>query len=83
MAKTLKIGKMASNDEPHPTVSGADGSIHINLDKEILSGYERTSTTVVRYELLSITIMPIHSYSRILQCCSEGSLFAVKVLCSQ
>jgi hypothetical protein len=41
MAKTLKINKMASNDEPNPTVSGTEGSIHINLDKEIRTGYEQ------------------------------------------
>mgnify|MGYP002810108116 CR=1 FL=1 len=32
---------MASNDDPHPTVSGTEGSIHIHLDKEIWTGYEQ------------------------------------------
>jgi hypothetical protein len=40
MAKTVKITKMASNDNPHPTVSGSEGSIHINLHKEVLTGFE-------------------------------------------
>jgi hypothetical protein len=40
MAKTLKMTKMASRDNPHPTVSGSDGSIHINLHKEVLTGFE-------------------------------------------
>jgi hypothetical protein len=40
MAKTVKITKMASNDNPHPTVSGSEGSIHINLHKELLTGFE-------------------------------------------
>jgi hypothetical protein len=40
MAKTLKMTKMASRDNPHPTVSGLEGSIHINLHKEVLTGFE-------------------------------------------
>jgi hypothetical protein len=40
MAKTVKITKMASNDNLHPTVSGSEGSIHINLHKEVLTGFE-------------------------------------------
>jgi hypothetical protein len=41
MAKTIKITKMASKDNPHPTVSGSEGLIHINLHKEVLStGFE-------------------------------------------
>jgi hypothetical protein len=39
MAKTPKITKMASRDNPHPTVSGSEGSIHINLNKEVMTGY--------------------------------------------
>jgi hypothetical protein len=35
MAKTVKMSKMASKDDPHPTVLGTEGSIHINLDQEI------------------------------------------------
>jgi hypothetical protein len=31
MAKTVKLTKMASNNYPHPNVSGSEGSIHINL----------------------------------------------------
>jgi hypothetical protein len=27
--------------DPHPTVSGSEGSIHINLDQEIVSGYKQ------------------------------------------
>jgi hypothetical protein len=40
MAKTAKMTKMASNDNPHPTVSGSEESIHINLDKEVITGFE-------------------------------------------
>jgi hypothetical protein len=40
MAKTVKLTKMASNDYPHPTVSGSEGSIHINLQKEVITGYQ-------------------------------------------
>jgi hypothetical protein len=40
MAKSLKMTKMASRDNPHPTVSGSEGSIHINVDKEVHSGFE-------------------------------------------
>jgi hypothetical protein len=40
MAKTVKWTKMASNDYPHPTVSGSEGSIHINLQKEVITGYQ-------------------------------------------
>jgi hypothetical protein len=40
MAKSLKMTKMAPRDNPHPTVSGSEGSIHINLDKEVHSGFE-------------------------------------------
>jgi hypothetical protein len=40
MAKTPKMTKMASKDNLHPTVSGSEGSIHINLHKEVLSGFE-------------------------------------------
>jgi hypothetical protein len=32
--------KMASNDDPHPTESGSEGSIHINLHNEVITGYE-------------------------------------------
>ena len=39
MAKAPKITKMASRDDPHPTVSGSEGSIHINLNKEVMTGY--------------------------------------------
>jgi hypothetical protein len=31
---------MASNDDPYPTVSGSEGSIHINLHKEVITGYQ-------------------------------------------
>jgi hypothetical protein len=31
MAKTVKLTKMASNDYPHPTVSGSEGPIHIKV----------------------------------------------------
>ncbi len=40
MVKTVKITKLASNDNPPATVSGSEGSIHINLDKEVITGYE-------------------------------------------
>jgi hypothetical protein len=40
MAKTIKLTKMASNDYPHPTVSGSEGSTHINLQKEVITGYQ-------------------------------------------
>jgi hypothetical protein len=40
VVKTVKITKMASKDDPPATVSGSEGSIHINLDKEVLTGYE-------------------------------------------
>jgi hypothetical protein len=40
MAKTVKLTKMASNDYPHPTVSGSEGSIHISLQKEVITGYQ-------------------------------------------
>jgi hypothetical protein len=40
MAKIHKITKMASRNDPHPTVSGSEGSININLRAEILSGLE-------------------------------------------
>jgi hypothetical protein len=40
MAKTVKITKIASNDNPHPTMSGSEGSIHINLQKEVITGYQ-------------------------------------------
>jgi hypothetical protein len=41
MAKILKISKMASRNHPHPPVSGSEGSIHINLHPEVLSGLEK------------------------------------------
>jgi hypothetical protein len=40
MVKTLKLTKMASNGYPHPTVSGSEGSIHNNLQKEVITGYQ-------------------------------------------
>jgi hypothetical protein len=40
MAKTVKLTKMAFNDGPYPTVSGSEGSIHINLHKEAITGYQ-------------------------------------------
>jgi hypothetical protein len=40
MAKIAKMTKMASNDDPHPTVSGSEGSIHINLHKEVITGFK-------------------------------------------
>jgi hypothetical protein len=40
MAKTVKITKVASNDNPHPTVLGSEGSIHINRHNEVLTGFE-------------------------------------------
>jgi hypothetical protein len=40
MAKTVKRTEMASNDNPHPTVSGSEGSIYINLQKEVITGYQ-------------------------------------------
>jgi hypothetical protein len=40
MAKNPKMTKMASKDNLHPTVSGSEGSIHFNLHKEVLSGFE-------------------------------------------
>jgi hypothetical protein len=30
MAKTVKLTKMAFNNNPYPTVSGSEGTIHIN-----------------------------------------------------
>jgi hypothetical protein len=44
MAKTVKMTKMASNDDPHPTVLGTEGSVHINLHKEVISGFEEGIT---------------------------------------
>jgi hypothetical protein len=38
MAKIHKVTKMASRNNPHLTVSGSEGSIHINLRPEVLSG---------------------------------------------
>jgi hypothetical protein len=40
MTKTIKITKIASIDNPHPTVLGSERSIHINLHKEVLTGFE-------------------------------------------
>ena len=40
MAKTPKMTKMASKDNLHPTVSGSEGSIHVDLDKGVLTGYQ-------------------------------------------
>jgi hypothetical protein len=40
MAKTPKMTKIASKHNLHPTVSGSEGSIHINLHNEVLSGFE-------------------------------------------
>jgi hypothetical protein len=41
MAKTIKMTKMASNDNPHPTtLSGSEGSIHSNLHKEVITGFK-------------------------------------------
>jgi hypothetical protein len=40
MVKTVKLTKMASNDYPHPTVSGSVGSINSNLQKEVITGYQ-------------------------------------------
>jgi hypothetical protein len=40
MAKTVKITKMVSNDNPHPTLSGSEGLIQINLQKEVITGYQ-------------------------------------------
>jgi hypothetical protein len=31
---------MASKDDPHPTVSGSEGSIHINLHKEVITSHQ-------------------------------------------
>jgi hypothetical protein len=43
MAKTVKMTKMASNNNPHPTVSGSEGLIHINLHKEVITGYKEAT----------------------------------------
>jgi hypothetical protein len=40
MAKTVKMSKMASRDDPQPTVVGTERSIYINLDQDIITGYE-------------------------------------------
>jgi hypothetical protein len=40
MDKTVKMSKRAIKDDPHPTVLGTEGSIHINLDQEIITGYQ-------------------------------------------
>jgi hypothetical protein len=40
MAKTVKLSKMASKDDPQPTVLVTEGSIYINLDQEIIPGYQ-------------------------------------------
>jgi hypothetical protein len=40
MVKAIKITKMASNNHPHPTVSGSEGAIHINLQEEAITGYQ-------------------------------------------
>jgi hypothetical protein len=40
MAKTVKMTQMASNNKPHPTFSGLEGLIHINLHKEVITGYK-------------------------------------------
>jgi hypothetical protein len=40
MAKTVKLTKMASNEDPHPTFLGTEGSIHVNLDKGLITGYQ-------------------------------------------
>ncbi len=41
MAKNPEITKMASRNDPHPTVSGSEGSIHINPQPGVLSGLEK------------------------------------------
>jgi hypothetical protein len=41
MAKTVKLTKMASIDDPYPTVSGSEGLIHIILHKEVITGYQQ------------------------------------------
>jgi hypothetical protein len=48
MAKTVKLTKMASNDYPHPTVSGSEGSIHINLQKEVITTGYQTGKKVLK-----------------------------------
>jgi hypothetical protein len=40
ITKNVKITKMASNDNPHPTVLSSEGSIHTNLHKEVITGFE-------------------------------------------
>jgi hypothetical protein len=40
MAKPLKMTKMASRDNPHPTVSDSEGPIHIKLHKQVLTGFQ-------------------------------------------
>jgi hypothetical protein len=40
MVKTVKLTNIASNDYPHPTVSGSEGSINSNLQKEVITGYQ-------------------------------------------
>jgi hypothetical protein len=40
MVKTVKITKVAPTDDPPPTVSCPEGLIHINLDKEVITGYK-------------------------------------------
>jgi hypothetical protein len=52
MAKTVKITKVASNDNPHPTVLGSEGSIHINRHNEVFKGtYYRQVKLVQATEL--------------------------------
>jgi hypothetical protein len=52
MAKTIKLTKMVSNDYPHPTVSGSEGLIHINLQNEVITGYQ-TEKKVLRAPIIA------------------------------
>jgi hypothetical protein len=48
MAKAVKLTKMASDDYLHPTVSGSEGSIHINLEKEVITGSKDGQAIIAR-----------------------------------
>jgi hypothetical protein len=40
MAKPVKLTEMPSNDYSHPTISGSEGPIYSNLQKEVITGYQ-------------------------------------------
>ena len=61
MDKTVKMSKRAVKDDFRPTLLGAEGSIHINPDQEIITGYQPGIKEHKYRRMLDPSYVPVNS----------------------